>query len=169
MSYNGTNWKNIKINKIKKGMIFINRFVEFFPDGIYDNLLLFWHEGICKVHMDGCSKFELSMLSKDYEGYLPKEKFYEYLEIGFDLIENLVLEEYFDIVFEAMLAEVIQDNGDRNAIGELLVLKHLLLYLRNYDIEDYMTMVTSFASLETNQKITTDILRSEKFKKMKNY
>lgn len=142
-----------------------NCFSHFFPDGCYDALLLYWYNIIERVIMkrERFSKFDISSIEEEYHSYLPQEKFQYYLKTGFEMIkEGLSSPEYVKAVFSVFYAEVITDYNNKLCIGELMVLRNLLIALIHLDLDAYWYIVMNFSSSETNQIISTRIMNYQK-------
>lgn len=59
-------------------MIF-NRFINFFADGCFDDLLLYWYS----LMQEHGYAFDFSSVLNPYKSYLPKEKFDQYFPPAF--------------------------------------------------------------------------------------
>lgn len=109
---------------MKRDEIIFNRFIKFFPDGCFDDLLLYWYSLMVKVQEQGYA-FDFSSVANPYKSYLPKEKFDQYLSTGFQLVKEQAFEEYIEIVFSTFFAEVIQEYPNQLCIAEILLLKKI--------------------------------------------
>lgn len=142
-----------------------NYFSQFFPNGCYDALLLYWYNIIERVIMkrERFSTFDISSIEEEYHSYLPQEKFQYYLKTGFDMIkEGLSSPEYVKAVFAVFYAEVLRDYNDKLCIGELIVLRNLLIALIHLDLDAYLYTALDFSSSEANQIISTRIMNYKK-------
>lgn len=142
-----------------------NYLYQFFPNSCYDALLLYWYNIIERVIMkrERFSTFDISSIEEEYHSYLPQQKFQYYLKTGFDMIkEGLSSPEYVKAVFAVFYAEVIRDYNDKLCIGELMVLRNLLIALIHLQLDAYWAIVLDFSSSETNQIITTRIMNYKK-------
>ena len=109
---------------MKRDEIIFNRFIKFFPDGCFHDLLLYWYSLMVKVQEQGYT-FDFSSVPNPYKSYLPKEKFDQYLSTGFQLVKEQAFEEYIEIVFSTFFAEVIQEYPNQLCIAEILLLKKI--------------------------------------------
>ena len=142
-----------------------NYLYQFFPNSCYDALLLYWYNIIERVIMkrERFSTFDISSIEEQYHSYLPQQKFQYYLKTGFEMIkEGLSSPEYVKTVFSVFYAEVIRDYNDKLCIGELMVLRNLLVALIHLDLDAYWYIVCDFSSSETNQIISTRIMNYQK-------
>ena len=110
--------------QMKRDEIIFNRFIKFFPDGCFHDLLLYWYSLMVKVQEQGYT-FDFSSDPNPYKSYLPKEKFDQYLSTGFQLVKEQAFEEYIEIVFSTFFAEVIQEYPNQLCIAEILLLKKI--------------------------------------------
>lgn len=138
----------------------MNDALKFVPDGSYDELIFRWMNIMLELHnleiyKSGFKKIKEGFIFRGYTSYLPKEKFDEVMEIGFQMVKERTVPEYINFVFDILCFEGIQTNYTRLQLGEIILLKRLFSCIISEDFEEFENIYVAMCSLDMNKVIST--------------